>query len=127
MKTDSPAPLVSEDLNLRDVPLLHMDVAWLRDSRLAARSTGDEFMIWILLACASWHQRSAGSLPMDEIEVAWFAGYGRAVDEWLKVRHGRSMDGYVVPTAGSTTGLSWRGCWRFRRRKYRVLNTGAVV
>ena len=45
-------------------------------------------MAWILLACASWHQRPAGSLQMDEIELVWLAGYGRAVDEWLKVGHG---------------------------------------
>ena len=74
-----PEPLVPAEVDLTDFPYLPLDVRRLRDSRLAATATGDEFMSWTLLLCASWHQRPAGSLPDDDVELAQLAGYGRVV------------------------------------------------
>ncbi len=99
MATMETAPLVPGEIDLRDFPFMPLDVVRLRDSRLAAISSGDEFMAWIILACASWHQRPAGSLPNDDVELSRLAGFGRAVREWMKVREG-ALHGWVLCSDG---------------------------
>lgn len=71
-----------------------LDVVRLRDSDIAAVSSGDEFRCAVLLWCASWHQVPAASLPDDDIILAQLAGYGRVVKEWKKLRSG-SLRGWV--------------------------------
>lgn len=73
-----PDPPVPADCDLRDVPVMPLDVNLLRDSRLAALAPPDGFRAAVLLWCASWHQIPAGSLPDDDTELAWLAGVGRA-------------------------------------------------
>lgn len=83
-----------EDCDLRDYPFLPLDVMRLRDSAIVDAVTGDEFRAAILLWCSCWHQVPAGSLPDDDAQLAKFAGYGRVVKEWMKVRAG-ALYGFV--------------------------------
>ncbi|WP_226886516.1 DUF1376 domain-containing protein [Nisaea nitritireducens] len=74
------------DIDLRDLGWMPLDVIRLRDSGMAAKASGDEFMAAVLLWAAAWHQAPAASLPDDDRELARLAGYGRAVDAWQAVR-----------------------------------------
>ena len=97
--TTAPEPLVPAEVDLRDFPFIPLDVVRLRDSRLAAISSGDEFMAWMMLVCASWHQQPAGSLPDDDVDLARLAGFGRVVKEWEKVRDG-ALYGWILCSDG---------------------------
>lgn len=92
--SQSPAPLVSVEVDLRDFSFMPLDVVRLRDSGLTAKATGDEFRAAVLLWCASWHQRPAASLPNDDMELANLCGYGRSMREWSKIRKG-ALRGWV--------------------------------
>ena len=70
-----PAPLVPPEVDLSEFKFMPLDVRRLRDSRLVATATGEEFMEWTLLLCASWHQIPAGSLPDDDVELAQHAEF----------------------------------------------------
>ncbi len=84
--TDLPPPPVPANCDLRSFPFLPLDVVRLRDSRLSATATGDEFRAAVLLWCVAWHQVPAGSLPNEERELASLAGYGRDLKAWAKLR-----------------------------------------
>jgi len=109
---------VPSDCDLRSFPFLPLDVVRLRDSRLALRSTGDEFKAAVLLWCAAWHQVPAGSLPDDEIELAALAGCGpgkAGAKAWAKVRdmalHGwaKGNDGRLHHAViGEKVAEAWR-------------------
>lgn len=92
-------PLTAADCDLREFPFMPLDVVRLRDSDIAAISSGDEFRCAVLLWCASWHQVPAASLPDDDIILAQLAGYGRVVKEWKKVREG-SLRGWIKCSDG---------------------------
>lgn len=92
-------PLVPANVDLRDFPYMELDVARLRDSRIVFAVSGEEFRCAVLLWCASWHQRPAGSVPDDDIELAQLAGFGRAVSKWKKVRQG-ALYGWVKCSDG---------------------------
>jgi hypothetical protein len=96
--TKSTPPYGSE-VDLSDFKFMPLEVQRLRDSRIASTVTGDEFMAAILLWCASWHQVPAGSLPDDDAELAKFAGFGRVVKEWRKVKSG-ALYGWVTCSDG---------------------------
>ncbi len=81
-----PEPPVPHNCDLRSFPYMPLDVVRLRDSRLAATATGDEFRAAVLLWCASWHQVPTASLPDDDRELAALAGYGRDIKGWKRVR-----------------------------------------
>lgn len=89
-----PAPLTPLDCDLRDFAFMPLDVVRLRDSDLAVTAEADEFRCAVLLWCASWHQVPAASLPDDDKILAQYAGYGRVVKEWQKVRTG-ALRGWV--------------------------------
>ena len=89
-----PTPLTPAVCDLRDFTFMPLDVVRLRDSDIAAKSTGDEFRCAVLLWCASWHQVPAASLPDDDEVLAKLAGYGRVVKEWRKVREG-ALRGWI--------------------------------
>jgi hypothetical protein len=89
-----PAPLTPADCDLRDFAFMPLDVVRLRDSDLAVTAEADEFRCAVLLWCASWHQVPAASLPDDDKVLAQYAGYGRVVKEWQKVRDG-ALRGWV--------------------------------
>jgi hypothetical protein len=92
-------PLTPPDCDLRDFAFMPLDVVRLRDSDLAVTAEADEFRCAVLLWCASWHQVPAASLPDDDKVLAQYAGYGRVVKEWLKVRDG-AMRGWVKCSDG---------------------------
>lgn len=87
-------PLTPADCDLRDFAFMPLDVVRLRDSDLAVTAEADEFRCAVLLWCASWHQVPAASLPDDDKILAQYAGYGRVVKEWMKVRDG-ALRGWV--------------------------------
>ncbi|WP_447593584.1 DUF1376 domain-containing protein [Aquipseudomonas campi] len=89
-----PDPLVPPEVDLRGMPFMPLDVARLRDSDLAIEASGDEFRAAVLLWCASWNQVPAGSLPNAEQPLAAYAGFGRDVKGWRKVRDG-ALRGFV--------------------------------
>jgi hypothetical protein len=97
--TDLPAPLVPADVDLRGLPFMPLDVNRLRDSDLAIEASGDEFRAAVLLWCASWNQVPAGSLPDAEQALAAYAGFGRDLKIWKKVRDG-ALRGFVKCSDG---------------------------
>ena len=97
--TEPREPLTAPDCDLRDFAFMPLDVVRLRDSDLSAVSSGDEFRCAVLLWCASWHQVPAASLPDDDVVLSQFAGYGRVIKEWLKVKDG-SLRGWVKCSDG---------------------------
>lgn len=97
--TDLPAPLVPADVDLRGLPFMPLDVNRLRDSDLAIEASGDEFRAAVLLWCASWNQVPAGSLPDAEQALAAYAGFGRDLKSWKKVRDG-ALRGFVKCSDG---------------------------
>lgn len=97
--TNLPAPLTPADCDLRDFAFMPLDVVRLRDSDLAVTADADEFRCAVLLWCASWHQVPAASLPDDDKALAQYAGYGRVVKEWLKVREG-ALRGWIKCSDG---------------------------
>lgn len=97
--SDLPEPLTPDDCDLTDFGFMPLDVRRLRDSRLAAASSGDGFRAAVLLWCAAWHQVPAGSLPNDDVELAQLAGYGRVVREWMAVRDD-ALHGFILCSDG---------------------------
>lgn len=90
-----PEPLVPQEVDLRGLTFMPLDVARLRDSDLAIEATGDEFRAAVLLWCASWGQVPAGSLPNSDTALATYAGYGRGdIKGWRKVREG-ALRGFI--------------------------------
>ena len=111
-----PAPLLPPEVDLSDFSFMPLYVRRLRDSKLAASVTGEEFRAAVLLWCASWHQKPAASLPDDDIELSQFAGFGRVVSEWEKVKAGalrgwiKCSDGRLYhPVVAETAVEAWNG------------------
>lgn len=94
MTTEAPAPPMPPDADLRDHRYMPLDVVRLRDAAIVDEVSADEFRAAVLLWCAAWHQVPAGSLPDNDVQLAKFAGYGRVVGEWMKVRKG-ALYGFV--------------------------------
>lgn len=89
-----PDPPISADVDLRGMPFMPLDVNRLRDSDLAIEATGEEFRAAVMLWCASWNQIPAGSLPNSDTALAAYAGFGRDVKGWKKVKNG-ALRGFV--------------------------------
>ena len=87
-----PEPLVPPDCDCKGLPFMPLEVVRLRESDLAALSTGDEFKAAVLLWAASWTQAPAASLPDDDRILARLAGYSLA--EWSGLRE-MSLKGWV--------------------------------
>jgi hypothetical protein len=119
-----PSPFTPADSNLRDFAFMPLDVARLRDSDLAAKAKGDEFRCAVLLWCAAWHQTPAGSLPDDDQTLAGFAGFGRVVREWQKVKAG-AMRGWVKcsdgrfyhPVVAEKVNEAWAGRVEYQQKR----------
>lgn len=92
-------PLTPPDCDLRNLQYMPLDVLRLRDSDITATATGDEFRCAVLLWCAAWHQVPAASLPDDDIVLSQFAGFGRVVKEWKKVKTG-ALRGWIKCSDG---------------------------
>lgn len=94
-----PIPLVAADVDLRDFAFMPLDVVRLRDSEIATKAKGDEFRCAVLLWCAAWHQVPAASLPDDDDVLSQYAGFGRVVREWKKIKTG-ALRGWVKCSDG---------------------------
>lgn len=119
-----PPPPTPADADLREFAFMPLDVLRLRDSEVAARSTGDEFRCAVLLWCAAWHQVPAGSLPDDDIVLSQLAGFGRAVKEWQKVRAGSLRNWYKCedgrlyhPVVAEKAAEAWAGRVKYAEKK----------
>ncbi len=118
------APMTPPNCDLRDFPFMPLDVVRLRDSDITAISNGDEFRCAVLLWCASWHQVPAASIPDDDIVLSQFAGFGRVVKEWKKVREGalrgwiKCSDGRLYhPVVAEKACEAWNSRIAYRERK----------
>ncbi|MBU0821867.1 MAG: YdaU family protein [Gammaproteobacteria bacterium] len=96
MKPDPPIPA---DVDLRGMAFMPLDVNRLRDSDLAIEATGEEFRAAVMLWCASWNQIPAGSLPNADTALAAYAGFGRDIKGWKKVREG-ALRGFIECSDG---------------------------
>lgn len=94
-----PEPLTPPDSSLASFPYMPLDVARLRDSDLASVASAEAFRAAVLLWCACWHQKPAASLPDDDRVLAQFAGFGRFVKEWRKVRD-EALRGFIKCSDG---------------------------
>lgn len=92
-------PLVPGDLDLRNLAFMPLDVGRLRDSDIARQESGEAFRAAVLLWCAAWHQVPASSLPNDDILLASFAGFGRDLKGWRKIKVG-ALHGFVECSDG---------------------------
>lgn len=92
-------PLVPITLDLRSMPFMPLDVVRLRDSDIASRPSAECFRAAVLLWCAAWHQVPASSLPNDEATLARYAGFGRDVKAWRKVKDG-ALHGFIECSDG---------------------------
>jgi hypothetical protein len=72
-----------------------LDVRRLRDSDLAAGSSGEAFRAAVLLWCVAWHQTPASSLPNDDRALARYAGFGRDMDGWMQVKE-QALHGFTL-------------------------------
>ncbi len=88
-------PLVPADVDLRGMPFMPLDVNRLRDSELAIKESAEAFRAAVMLWCASWGQVPAASLPNDDVSLAAYAGLGRDMKSWRKVRPG-ALRGFVL-------------------------------
>ena len=92
-----PAPLTPADCDLRGLQFMPLDVVRLRESDLAAISTGDEFKAAVLLWCAAWNQLPAASLPCDDRIIARLAQCSHR--EWAAVK-ATALRGWVICSDG---------------------------
>ena len=117
-------PLVPVDVDLRGLHFMPLDVNRLRDSQLAISASGDEFRAAVLLWCASWNQIPAASLPSDDQTLAAYAGFGRDLKGWRKVKSG-AMRGFVQcddgrfyhPVVAEKALEAWQERVEFRERQ----------
>lgn len=78
-----PEPLLSADLDLRELDSFMLHTEKLLASELVAMSTGDEFKAAVMLWCRAWKQVPTGSLPDDDRMLASFSGAG---SKWKKIK-----------------------------------------
>ncbi len=97
--TQTLAPLVSADVDLRDFAFMPLHVRKLRDSDIVLIATGDEFRAAVLLWSAAWHEVPAASLPNDDRVLARFAGYGRDMKGWRRVKE-MALHGFELCSDG---------------------------
>ena len=90
-----PPPPTSANVDLRQMPGMLLDVQRLLDSDRQTECSAESNWIALTLWCKSWHLVPAGSLPNDDKKLASFAGFGRSVGEWLKVKD-EALRGYQL-------------------------------
>lgn len=93
--SQSPKPLVLENVDLRGFEFMPLDVVRFRDSDFSALVEAEAFRAGFLLMCAAWHQVPAGSLPNDDRVLSNLAGFGRVVKEWEKFKE-EALHGWVL-------------------------------
>jgi hypothetical protein len=97
MSNDLPNPPIGAEVDLRDFGFMPLDTVRLRDSDLALTASAEGFRAAVLLWCAAWHQRPAGSLPNDDRAIAKLAGCDGA--EFSKIRE-EALHGFTCHKDG---------------------------
>lgn len=65
-----PAPPVSADANLRDQPLMPLDVEQFLNSEISSCKDAGLFRAAFLLRCIAWQRVPAGSVPDDDVMLS---------------------------------------------------------
>ena len=94
-----PPPPVPPDCDVSKLDGFMLDAARLLGSELWALSTGDEMKAALGLWCRAWRQVPAASLPDDDAVLCSFAGYGRDLKAWRKVK-AMALRGFILCSDG---------------------------
>lgn len=89
MNKSLPAPLTPPECDLSHFQDMPLNIPKLMGSSFLAQTLArnpEALGYAVILWMAAWHQVPAASLPNDDVELARLAGFGRFVDQWLKVR-----------------------------------------
>jgi hypothetical protein len=92
-------PLTPPGCDLRAFRDMPLDIGRFRASDLVTEEDPEAVLAAVLLWGAAWHEVPAASVPDNDRWLAKAAGYGRAVDAWLKVRAG-ALRGFVLCSDG---------------------------
>ena len=95
----APEPPVPPQCDVSKLDGFMLDAARLLGSELWALSTGDEMKAALGLWCRAWRQVPAASLPDDDAVLCSFAGYGRDLKAWRKVKP-MALRGFVLCSDG---------------------------
>jgi hypothetical protein len=98
-KAKLPPPPVAAFVDLRKLPFMMVDVQRLLNCDRQTECTAESNWVALTLWCKAWHLMPAGSLPNDDIKLSAFAGYGRAVGEWLKIKES-ALRGFTLYADG---------------------------
>lgn len=101
--SDLPAPPVPADADLRHFQTMPLHVQRLRDSELATIPDPEVRWANLMSWCAAWHQRPAGSLPDDDVQLAPLLGYGHTrggLRRWRRLRAKGGLLGWVKCSDG---------------------------
>lgn len=102
MNKSLPEPLTPPDCDLSHFQDMPLNIPKLMGSSFLAQTLArnpEAFGYAVILWMAAWHQVPAASLPNDDVELARLAGFGRFVDQWLKVRED-VIKGFVLCSDG---------------------------
>jgi hypothetical protein len=102
-----PDPLIQPDVDLSVYPKFPLDFRKLFSSDTWTLGTPDEKLAAFHLWCESWHQKPAGSLPLDERILAKLSGEptkwkrvrNHAMRGWIECKDGRLYHPVVVELA----------------------------
>lgn len=92
MSETLPEPPLPDDVDLRGLQFMPLDVVRLADSDFTALTSGEEFKAGTLLWGKAWLQVPAGSLPNDDRVLAHLSGAGA---RWRKVK-AMALHGFVL-------------------------------
>ena len=95
-----PAPPIPHDADLRHMPGYMIDTQRLLDSEQAAMIDPAANWYALLCWCASMHQVPAGSLPDDDVMLAYLVRLGRDVRTWKKMRAAGALRGWIKHSDG---------------------------
>ena len=94
-----PAPLTPANCDLRAFRDMPLDVQRFRDSDLVTEEDPETILAALWLWTAAWHQIPAASLPNDDRALSRFAGFGRSIEAWHRVKDG-ALRGFVECSDG---------------------------
>jgi hypothetical protein len=120
----APAPLTPPDCDLRPFRDMPLDIGRFRQSDLVTEEEPEAIVAAILLWGAAWHEVPAASVPDNDRWLAKSAGYGRALDAWLKVKDA-ALRGFVLCSDGRLYNrtlaekavVAWDGRLQYEWRK----------
>lgn len=122
--TDAPAPMTPPDCDLRAFRDMPLDIGRFSRSDLVTEEEPEAVLAAILLWGAAWHEVPAASVPDNDKWLAKAAGYGRAVDAWMRVREGalrgfvRCSDGRLYNrTLAEKANTAWESRLRYEWQK----------